>query len=444
MIRQHSGIVQRLARAALAAFAFVGIASCGSGGVNPPPDFTALTILPTSATTFSGVPTTFVISGGIAPYVVVSNNQSVIPISGATNMGTLVVVANDVASDTVVNLTVRDSNTVPAQAVVGVTVQPSTVANEITIVPTSTQGAACAPAICSGGDALVGATLSLRGLPLNGRAVRFDVLSGSFRFITSLPGTQVETLDVTFTTVSDATGKAFARLRVAADAPNQTALLRVTDVGSGVFKYANFIVAQATGSSPGFFVTPSSVTFQGPRVDLCASGSSGIGTTFFVFGGAPPYTVSNTSTAFALSTTFVAASGGSFFLTPTGTCVATPGLPIIVRDASGRTTTVLAANIPGTATAPALVVAPTAVTLGSCTSVASVTVAGGTGSYSSNTVSSGVFMYPSNQGNVFSIQRLGGTPSPGPSGTIVDMAITDGISTQTVRVTLTGAGAGPC
>ncbi len=444
MIRQHSGIVQRLTRAALAAFAFVAIASCGSGGVNPPPDFSTITILPAAATAFAGQPTTFVISGGVTPYVVISDNQSVIPISGATNMGTLVVVANDVSGDTVVNLTVRDSKTVPAQAVVAVTVKPATISNEVTIVPTSTQGVACAPAICSGGDALVGATLSLRGLPLTGRGVRFDVVSGAFRFITSFPGAPVETLDTTFTTVSDATGKAFARVRVAADAANQTALLRVTDVGSGAFQYASFIVAQATGTSPGFFVTPSSVTFQGPRVDLCASGNTGIGTTFFVFGGTPPYTVSNTSTAFALSTSFVGTSGGSFFVTPNGTCVATPGVPIVIRDASGRTTTVLAANIPGTATVPALVVAPTAVTLASCTSVASVTVAGGTGSYTSNTVSSGVFMFPSNQGNVFAIQRLGGTPSPGPSGTTVAMAITDGVSTQTVTVTLTGAGAGPC
>jgi hypothetical protein len=444
VIRQHSGIVQRLARAALAAFAFVAIASCGNGGVNPPPDFTAMTILPATATTFSGVPTTFVISGGITPYAVVSDNQSVIPLSGATNMGTLVVVANDVASNTVVNLTVRDSSTVPLQAVVGVTVQPSTVANEITIVPTTTQGGACAPAVCSGGDALVGATLSLRGLPLSGRPVRFDVLSGSFRFITSFPGAQVETLDVTSTTVSDTTGKAFARLRVAADAPNQTALLRVTDVVSGAFKYATFIIAQATGSSPGFFVTPSSITFRGARTDQCASGNTGIGATFFVFGGAPPYTVSNTTTAFALSTTFVPASGGSFFVTPNGTCVAEPGVPIIVRDASGRTTTVLAANIPGTAAVPPLVVAPTAVTLTSCTSQATVTVAGGTGNYSSNTLSGGVFMFPSNAGNVFAIQRLTGSPSPGPSGTQVEMAISDGVSAQTVTVTLTGAGAGPC
>jgi hypothetical protein len=163
----------------------------------------------------------------------------------------------------------------------------------------------------------------------------------------------------------------------------------------------------------------------------------------FVFGGVPPYTVSNTSPAFSLSTTFVPASGGSFIVTPTGACVDAPGAPILIRDASGRNTTVLAANVAGTATVPALVVAPTKVTLTSCNSTATVVVAGGTGNYSGNTLNSGVFMFLSSN-NFFTVIRQAGSPSPGPSGTVVPMAVTDGVTSVEVDVTLTGAGAGPC
>jgi hypothetical protein len=443
VIRTHSGFFQRLARAALSLLALAALASCGSGGVNPPPDFTKMTILPATATVFSGTPTTFSISGGIAPYLLASDNAFVVPASGPFTGSSFVVVPNTVASDTVVNLTLRDSSTVPLTQGVAITVKPGTVSNTVTITPTSTQGGTCTPAICSGSDALVSATLVQNTLPLPGRGVRFEVVSGTFpfRFITSNPGSLTETFDTTFTTVSDASGTALARLRVSADATNQTAVLRVTDLVSGSVQYATFAIAQATGSSPGFFALPSSITFTGPRIDLCAPSTQNA--QIVVFGGSPPYTVSSTSSGFSLSSTIIGASGGNVLVTPNGTCVATPGAPIVIRDSAGRTTTVLASSVVGTAAVPTLVVGPTKVTLTTCNQVATVVAAGGTGNYIGNSLSGGVIMLLTSN-NLFSIQRLPGTPSPGASGIVIPMTVTDGVTSVQVDVTLTGLAAGPC
>jgi hypothetical protein len=439
VIRQHSGIVQRLAHLALAAVAFFAIASCGSGGVSGPVpvnDPTRLTILPGTATAFSGLPTTFVISGGTGSYIVSSSNQAVIPVAGAITGSTLVVIPNAVIIDTVVTLTVRDSGTTPTQTAT-VTVKPGTINNEITITPTSTQGGACAPAICSGGDALAVVTLSQGGIALPGRGVRFEVVSGAFRFITSTPGASTESLDTSITVVTDEAGKARARVRVAADAANQTALLRVTDLASGAFQLTSFIIAQATGTSPGFFVSPTSVTFQGARTDRCADSLSA---TVFIFGGMAPYTVSSTSSAFLVSRDFVSFSGGSFTVSPNGECVAEPGAPIVVRDSTGRTVTVTVANIPGTAAVPAFSVTPTTVALATCTSVATVIASGGSGHYVASSGSGSVMVTPSSS-TTFAIQRV--IPSAA-STTPINVGISDGSTSATVTVNLTGIGAGTC
>ncbi|MEP7069239.1 MAG: hypothetical protein ABI789_08365 [Usitatibacter sp.] len=436
MIRFSCGLAGRFASLALALFSIAALTSCGSGAVSgsaPVNDPARITILPAIATAFSGLPTTFVISGGTGSYIVSSSNQSIVQVSGSLNGNTLTIIPNPVIADTLVTLTVRDTGTTPTVSA-SVTVRPGTVSNDITITPSSTQGTGCAPAICSGGDAEVSATISQGGVPLAARGVRFDAVSGDFAFVTSVAGA-TETLAGSIVVVTDETGKARARIRVRADAPNQTALLQVTDLGAGAFQRASFLIAQATGTSPGFFVSPSSATFQGSRADQCAT--TGISATFFVFGGIPPYSVSNTSSAFFVSPVIVSSSGGSFSVTPNGTCV--DAFPIIVRDVSGRTTTVTVSNIRGTQPVPALVVGPSTVNLNSCTAVASVTASGGTGNYVAS-VGSGSVVQVAHTGSTFSFQRTASTATPGP----ITISISDGIDTVPVTVTLSGNGAGVC
>jgi hypothetical protein len=438
-------------RAAVLALASAVVASCG-GSVSPSTDVVdpaKITILPGTAVMYSGLPTTFSITGGTGVYIVTSSNQAVLPVSGSLVGNSLTLIPNQVTADsTEVTLTVRDTGTtVPASALV--TVRPGTVNNAISIVPTATQADCTAPAICSGGDALVTVTLSQGGIPLPARGVRFEAVSGDFRFVTSASGVTPEVLEVSGTTVTDETGKARLRLRVLPAAPNQTALLKVTDLGTLAFRQASFVIAQVTAGGGSFFTIPTSVTFTGSRVGACVSG---IASDFLVFGGAPPYTVSSANgNVFAVSPTAVAGSGGRFSVIPTGIC--SSSTTIAITDSAGRTITVTAVNQPPAASSvPAFAVSPVAVLLDSCSTIASVTVVGGTGTYLQPTSSnSGVIarLQQATLGSAtVSIQRLGATPAilPTPPATTpeVTVAVTDGATVTNVKVTLAGAGAGAC
>lgn len=412
------------------------LVSCSGAVGGPPPvnDPTRITILPSTATLYGGLTTTFVISGGTGAYIASSSDQAVLPVSGNVNGNTLTVMPNQVATDTIVTLTVRDTGSTPL-ATATLTVRPGTINNTLTITPTSTQGASCAPAICSGGDAEVVATLGVGGVPLPARGTRFEVVSGDFRFITTPPGATAEVLDTQVVVITDEKGKARVRIRVLPGVPNQTAILQITDLGTLAFQRASFIIAQSTGSSPGFFTIPSALTFTGSRTDRCAD--SGQNADILVFGGAPPYTVASTSSAFSVNPTFVATSGASFRITPNGTCADSIQIP--VRDSAGHSVTVTASNKPGTTAVPALAVAPTGVSLSSCNSVAFVTVAGGSGNYVASSGSGSVIA--SANGSTVSISRAPNSP---PTTSPVNVGISDGSSVVSVTVTLTGSALGTC
>ncbi|MFZ3322126.1 MAG: hypothetical protein WA190_07115 [Usitatibacter sp.] len=428
--------------AVIALIVIAGLSACSGavGGSPPVNDPTRITILPAStdgAVAYSGLPFTFTISGGTGAYIVSSSNQAIIAASGSINGSALTVTPSPVLVDTTVTITVRDTGTTPT-ATTTVTVKPGTVANDITVTPASTQAAGCTPAICSGGDALVSTTISQGGIPLAARGVRFEVLSGTFSFVSTDPVTHVVTLVNTIQVVTDETGKAVALIRIPANAQNQTALLQVTDIGTGTFQRTSFVIVQSTGSSPGFFVTPTQITFQGAVQNQCAN--FGVSASVFVFGGLPPYTVSN-STPFVVSPNFISSSGGSYSVTPNGSCVAAPGLPIVVTDSAGHTATTTVANIPGTTAPPALTAQPAKVTLSSCTGSASVTVGGGAPPASGYLASAGSnAITASVNGNTVTIQRATSPATAGP----VFVGITDGISTTSVEVDLVGQGAGVC
>jgi hypothetical protein len=443
--------LEGFARALLALATLVIVAACGSGGVGPPPvnDPAAISVLPkhegdclntvTNVTcqpviAYSGLPTTFTITGGTGSYIVSSTNQAIIPVSGTITGQTLTVIPNPVVSETSVNVTARDTGSTPPTTV-QVLVRPGTVSNTITIAPASS---ACAPAVCSGGDAVVSATISQGGIPLPARGVRFDVISGDVRFITS-PAGQPEATALSVSTTTDETGVARARLRALDTAANQTAIIQVTDLGTGAFHRTTVLVARATSTETGFFTVPTSITYTGPNNATCASG---ITSEVFIFGGTPPYRISNSQpTAFNVNTTQVNASGGSFRVTPTGICgEATIG----VTDAANRTTTMTVRNQPGSNPAPTpapLTVAPTSVTLSSCTQTASVFAVGGQATAYLVTPSSNVLL-ASSSGNLVTIRRTPGTDATGLTG--LEVAISDGREIKTVSVSLAGGATGFC
>ena len=420
-------------------WAVLALAGC-SGGVSAPPETVTpgpLSLTPSTATVYSDLPTTFVVTGGTGQYFITSSDQNVVPPVGSFQGSTFTIVPGSVAVDTPVTLTVRDSSTTtPVTA--ALVVKPRTVSNVVTITPTASQSAACGTSICAGGDAEVKVTLTLGGAPLRNRDVRFDVVSGEFRIITSAPGLP-ESLSLTGSTVTDESGTARIRVRALADASAQTGLIQIVDVTSGSFTRAS--VSIAPSSNAPLNAQPNRITFIGPNAQTCASG---IPADVIVFGGRPPYLISRPG-SFDIDREIVTASGGRFTVRANGQC--TPGQPIAIVDASGNTVTVTASNDRAAAnvTGTPLVVAPAVVTLDACQSIANVAVSGGRGpgNYFA-AAGSGAIKATVNQdtGNplVF-IQRA--VPSPA-AATPILVGVSDGQSTVTVTVNLAGAGAGPC
>jgi hypothetical protein len=415
----------------LAFIAVFWLASCGSGAVGdstPPAAPGPLAVVPGTATLYAGVPTTFLVTGGTGSFSLVSSDQNVIPNATSLSGSSFAVVANPVGSDTPVTLTILDS--AGSQATVSLTVKPRTVGSTITITPTSSQSATCGTAICSGGDAEVTATLTLAGAPLVGRQVLFEAISGDFRFITSPAGVP-ETLANSVTAVTDSTGTARVRIRVLSTAAAQTALLQITDLGSGAFQRASFTIAVANTAV--LSAQPSVINFRGLTSATCAAN---IAADVIVVGGQPPYSISNPG-SFLVSPTTVTASGGRFTVTATGQCAT--GARIAVVDSVGASAVVEVNNSegPGLPQSNPLVVGPTTLTLGTkCTSVGSVLVAGGVGTYFG--VAGDPDLTVTIAGNTASISRSSSTVV-GPK--TVPIAISDGREVVTVQVTIP---TGPC
>ena len=66
----------RLAFAALAALTSVILGSCGGGGAAHDEPVVGLALLPSAATLYAGVPYTFTIGGGRAPFTIVSSERA--------------------------------------------------------------------------------------------------------------------------------------------------------------------------------------------------------------------------------------------------------------------------------------------------------------------------------------------------------------------------------
>jgi hypothetical protein len=95
-----------------------------------------------------------------------------VQVSGNLVGNTLTVVPNPVVTETTLTLTARDTGTnTTGRSHLDRTA--GTVSNMITIAPGSS---ACSPAVCSGGDAAVTATISQGGIPLPAPGVRFEVI----------------------------------------------------------------------------------------------------------------------------------------------------------------------------------------------------------------------------------------------------------------------------
>ena len=414
-----------LLRPVLALLAFAGLLTlggCGGGSGAPNNPFAPgpvipgpLFVLPPATTVYAHTPAALTISGGATPYQAFSSNSSILPVAQLVNGSTIVLVANDVAADTVVIVTVQDA--IGQTATSTVTVRPAPIFNTLTITPART---ACGTnAVCSGdtATALVQVT-GPGGAGIPNRAVRFDVVQGAFGILTNNPASPFAS---TLTVVSDNNGNAQVIIQASVNVPTQPAILRATEITTGNTVTGVFTIVQVTDGSTILSVVPPIATITGPDTTLC---SAGFRVDYFIYGGTPPYHISSSfPNAVGLVNPTVFVSGGFFEAVTNGTCV--NPLVFTIVDSVGRQTTAQLINALGTVPPPtpptpptpaALVVTPATVTDGACT------------------------------GKTFPFIITGGTPPfsvTSPGGTVVPNPVVASPGTFTVSGFLTGSGAHP-
>jgi hypothetical protein len=425
---------------ALATVVLLG--SCGGGGAALDPlqggTMSFLPQQPSGGTAYAGIPFTMAIAGGRRPYALFSSEPGLLAVPNQLEGSTFTIVPNnpgvvdaglapeDLPRRTV-RLTARDS--VGLQAFVDIAVgQNFLTSYGVGYISNCPVAGTSAPALCAGGETVIGLTSVFNGSLMGNRVFRFEVLRGPVSFV--FPGTNNTGNSVT--TNTDHTGFASAVMRVQANVPTQVVVFRVTDVATGVYADHVAVITQATPTGTTLTAIPDSITFTGALTTECGTGVA----EFLVFDGAAPFTAVTSSPDVQVRRI----SGSSevparFEVRANNPGVCLDEVPVIVTDANGSRTTVAVSTERGTTTPtppPDLVVAPTSITLG-CGTSGSVTVIGGTGSYRSNSSNPRVTAVIS--GNTVTISRLTGDGAA-TFPTTGAISITDGTDIVTVTATV--------
>ena len=376
-IRHFAGWLRSLTGLAAVAGA-LALSGCG-GGSGAPNNFfkSTLVVTPASAVVFPGIPSLLTITGGTGPFQATSSNSTVLPVAVQVSGRNVVLLANNVATDTDISITVQDlgplAPAAPSQTVV-VTVRAVTLISPLTITPNLPD---CGTSLCSGQTAVASVRVAFAGDP-----VRFDAIGSSYAFVTN---NSAQPLTSSLTVLSDSTGTASVIVKANVNAPTQVAQMSVTDLFTGQVIVASFTIVQVTDGSTILTVVPDDATITGPFKGVC---TSGFAVDYYIYGGTPPYRVTSTFPAgVSLSTPVVNTNGGFFRAVTNGTCV--DPLIFSILDATGRQTTAQLRNVEGTEEAPpappaALVVTPQVIptSVGNCNNLSAfVAVQGGTPPY---------------------------------------------------------------
>lgn len=399
-----------------------------------------LTAIPSTLTVYSNSPALVVASGGAAPYRLVSSNPAIIPTANWSSSGDFLVMARNVGADTEIELTLQDASGQSAK--IDATVKPAPLLNLFKITPVAaTPGTGCGNAVCSGQDGTAEVYLrSFEGGPLAGRQVRFDVVQGQYLFYSDNPA---QPLVNTTTVTSDQNGLAIVRFKANVNAVTGAALIRATDLVTGNQVNGSFVIAQFTDGTGTLSIIPAEVEIKAYYDDEC---SSGVSSTYYVFGGTPPYrVVTSFPQGLTLTGAPVQTNGGGFTATTRGACMDPANL--IVTDATGRTLTVLLRNKPGEnarpsapAPIPALVITPSTANL-SCGQTGTFVLSGGVGtSFVAASTNLGVTATVS--GRTLSVAIGSGAGY----GTDPDYTIyvSDGTNIVTLLINNTNTGTGTC
>ena len=447
-------------RSALAFFGIAGIlllSACGGGSGAPnnpyaplPPVTPALQVFPEAITVYPGTPATLTISGGVPPYRVFSSDATILPVSTNVSGNTVVLAASNVTAATSLTVTVQDSGGSPTVPVAVSVVPAPLLASQITVTGNVTPGCdSTENTVCSGatGNARV-KVAGNSGAGIAGRQVRFDVVQGSYQFVSTSPA---QPLVQTLTVSTDVTGDAVAVLNVPPNTPTQSGIIRATDVTTGQAVTGTFLIQQIATDGAVLAVLPQgNTTITGPDNTRC---SSGVSVTNYIFGGTPPYTIGvNFPQTVTISPTTVTRSGGSFTTTTNGSCFI--NLTYVITDATGRTipsgayptvTNELGTTPPVPPPGP-LTVTPGAIARTNCTPTNTFQFigTGGTGPYSAVVLSSTSVTSPvvNPQNNITPGQGVSVSGISSPSTTVVQL-IDNSTPRQTATVTIDCSGAPP-
>ncbi len=424
---------------ALLAFGMAGLlTSCGGGGAAASSQGGVITITPNAGTFYAGVPVTFTILGGRAPYLVSSSEPTLLPVPSELSGNTFTTVPNNPgvvnvgisAGDLPVRtatITVRDA-TGQSRISDGLVVAQNFLTgygvrfSPLTCPSGSSSATSPVAQVCAGGDSAVQMQAVFNGTLVGNRVFRFEVIRGNFALRHPVTGQVSNTITVN----SDHTGTVLGIIQVAANTPGGLGVLRLIDVATGVYADTVFVIS-GLSTSQNLTAVPNTFTFTGALTTTCGTGSAD----FIVFDGTPPYTAVSSFAPNISVTPSSSTNPGRFTITANNpnTCIA--GGTVVVTDALGGRTTITVNTVAGSITPPVpigLAVGPTTLTLG-CGQSGSVTVIGGSG-VSVTSTSAAVTAVAS--GNSVTITRA----NTGSSPTTVGIGITDGRTVATVTATV--------
>jgi hypothetical protein len=429
---------------ALLSIASALLGACGGGGATATQNnnLADLDLLPGPANLYAGLPYTFTVVGGRAPYFVASSDFTIIPINQLITGNQFTVVAanpgvvdvgldpNEVPRRTV-SISVRDSNSGFAGTPTGTTVTKaySVLQNFLTgygVFYSSTCAGAVAGTAqaCAGLESIVNVSPVTSGILSGGRAMRVERVTGDFDWVVEGTNTLQSTLNFT----TDHRGIGIARLKVRVGAVTQIATFRLIDVASTLNVIQQFVI---TGGQPPGALTlvPNSLTFTAAQTTRCGTGSADV----LIYDGQPPFTIQNSEPNLSVSPLVVPDLGGKFTVSAFNAALCLSGSTIVVSDNQGRRANLTVTTQAGTTAAPPLTVSPAAVTLTCAANVATVAVVGGAGA--NTAVSSSPRVTAVVSGTSMQITRLLADGATGPFPTAVTISVTDGATIATVSVT---------
>jgi len=443
--RSISSLAKRGAMTALLGSMTTLLVSCGGGGTQggDPTASGALAVIPNSGSLYANVPQLFNVAGGRGPYLVVSNEQTVVPINATISTNTFTVVPNQpgvvdpqsdpnvVPSRTVI-ITVRDSAGTQVNGTYNVLQNFLTGYNlsisTITTCTPSAGAAAAAAQACAGADSLIQLVPVSNGVRYANKQMRLTSTFGPFSFILDSTGVTGGTYNVT----ADSTGLVTARIRVTANAATQYAQFRLTDVATGSYREFTFVVTNSTGSNTELSALPATITLTGANNTRCGTGTVNI----FAIGGTPPYTANTTFPgSISIMPPSVLNSGDAFSVSlfNPGFCLA-PG-NVVIRDATGAIFTVNITTSLGTGDPILpLAVAPSTLCIPDGGSgVAS--ISGGNANKVINSSNPGLATAIPTSGNGNFTAAINALGAGGGAGTPVTLAVSDGATTANIAVT---------